>query len=216
MTGADPNPAPSGERHMPFEQDIGSLATRTAHLERGFTELTTQVREGFASVGKQIEASRTPSYQLYAILVPIILTLCGFVWFVVTDRQNAIALQFAESVKANATVIDKLADRQEVFKETIVSKSEFAIASERSKEFRDRINEIMRDMNDRYVPRGEWNERTKTMDSALLDHNRRAEELRQDLQSLSSSLGSGKDTIEDLRERLKNIEARVGARSSIP
>jgi len=116
------------------DQDLGSIMTRVHHLERGLASLSQDMRDGFANVTKQIEGSRQPPYQLWGIMVTVMIGLASFVWWVVTDRQNTSAEQTANALKHVSELIRDI-------DQNMVSQKEFTLTTERGREYRVQVAE---------------------------------------------------------------------------
>lgn len=167
---------------MAAEHEVATHGVKIANLEVAFGGLQAEMREGFSGLHKTIEAKSTPQYQLYGIVAAICISSGGFLWLIVTERQDS----------AN----NHLTEKMEMVKDYDM-------------EFRRLFTADLASLKEKVITKDLWGERRESVNASLVDQSRRIEELREDHQGLSNSLGNGGDSISELRSRVKQLESAI-------
>lgn len=119
------------------QESLGALQTRVSHLEQGLVGLAKDVREGFAQSSKQIsdlgsrfEQERRPQWQAYGVMLTAIVVLGTMAYWPIREQQNRLE-----------TLILRMDGEK-------VDRSEFALAQDRGRENRERVNSDLKRSED--------------------------------------------------------------------
>ncbi len=184
------------------QESLGSIQTRVSHLEQGLIGISKDMREGFSLITKQIQdqasrfdTERRPQWQAYGLVVTIALAFSGFVWWVNTDRQNAMALQFGKSNDAIATLIAKMDDSK-------VDVATYNVGAERARETRQNQEKAIDGISAKMVPFEVHKIQWDAQAAANLTLQRQIDELKKG----QSDTYSARDVILDLKSRQRELE----------
>lgn len=188
--------------HLSNDALYAQLRERQEGLSTRVTGLETEMRTGFASVTSAVsqlsnelrggQKTQWPViWSAAAVVMGVLVTVGGLVVTPLQNNQTAITVAIKE------------------IRDNTVPRTEMMERWKRAAEDRSEINDRLVDTRDNAVTRGEWNERTKTVDTSFAAQAARIDELRRDHQSLSGSLGNGRDTITDLRAQLNELRERI-------
>jgi len=196
-----------GRRQSDLETEMRSGFRQ---MEQSITSFTNETRGSIAALSTTLAERNKPQWQALSVMLAAIIAIGGLVYWPIREGQ---------------TRIDATLTRMS---ETAVTRQEMDWRSARTAEDRARTEGAILDIRTAMLPRNEWQERNlardhdidnirRAMESDVTNLQRQIDLQRGDFSSFSSSLGNGRDVIQNLqteinrlRDALSEIRARQG------
>jgi chromosome segregation ATPase len=174
------------------------LGERVTNLGRRQTDLETEMRTGFRTIEQSIASLTTslsernkPQWQALSVMLAFAAILGGLAYMPIREATSDLKSAVA-TIAANS-----------------VTRQEMDWRSARSAEDRIRTDDSIKEIRSGIVYRNEWQERNLSRDHEIASIQRQIDQQRSDFQTFSSSLGNGRDFIQDMKTELARLRDRL-------
>ncbi|MBP0438404.1 hypothetical protein [Tianweitania sediminis] len=196
-----------GRRQSDLETEMRSGFRQ---METSITSFTNETRSSIAALSTTLAERNKPQWQALSVMLAAIIAIGGLVYWPIREGQ---------------TRIDATLSR---LGETVVTREEMTWRSQRTAEDRARMEGAVADLRTSMVHRNEWSERNLSRDHEIADIRssiardtanlqRQIDQQRGDFSQFSSSLGNGRDVIQNLQTEINRVRdqlAELRARGS--
>jgi hypothetical protein len=155
--------------------------------EQSMAAFTNEVRTSIAQLSQTIAERNKPQWQALGVALTFAGMLGALAYLPIREATN--------DLKAG---VSALADKT-------VTRQEMDWRSDRAAEDRTRMEKAVANLREGTVGRPEWTERSKSIDQAISDVNRRVDELRQDFGAVYGT----RDVIRDMKNEIDELRQRV-------
>lgn len=210
----------SQETRVYSDPAAAALGERVSNLSRRQTDLENEMRAGFRSMEGHIDRIATdtrnalssltqnlsernkPQWQALSVMLAALIAIGGLVFWPIREGQGRIDTALAR------------------ISEVMVTRQEMDWRSQRTAEDRARTETALLDLRTAMLPRNEWQERNlardhdidnirRSIESDVENLQRQLDLQRSDFSSFSSSLGNGRDVIQDLKSELDRLRNQL-------
>lgn len=200
---ADPT-APSDPSRIYLDAVQAQLGERVTNLGRRQTDLEAEMRTGFRQIEQSISALSStlsdrakPQWQALSVMLAFAAILGGLAYMPI--REATSDLKIAVTALAANTV----------------TRQEMDWRAGRGAEDRDRTEAAIKEIRAGMVYRNEWTERNLARDHEVANIQRQIDQQRSDFQTFSSSLGNGRDFIQDMKQEIARLRDRLADLSAM-
>lgn len=221
-----------------------ALGERVTNMGRRINDVEVEMRAGFNQVSNTLNASTNetrasiaalstnlaerakPQWQALSVMLAFAAILGGLAYMPIREATNDLKASNLEINKSIQMLAGETNKSIQALAANTVSQQEMDWRSERGAEDRKRADDSIKSLRDGMVYRNEWTERNLSRDHDIenlrddavrdvANLQRQIDQQRSDYQTFSSSLGNGRDFIQDLKAelaRLRDQLAEVRAR----
>lgn len=196
------------------------LGERVTNLGRRQTDLETEMRTGFRTIEQSIASLTTslsernkPQWQAIGVALTFAVIIGGMAYWPIrestTDLKQTVAALALETNQSIRLLADKAVTREEL-----------NWRSQRTAEDRQRSEAAIADIRSSMLPRNEWMERNASRDHDIdnirqsitrevANLQRQIDLQRSDFGAFSSSLGNGRDVIQNLQTEINRLRDQL-------
>jgi hypothetical protein len=154
--------------------------------EQSLTAFTNEVRNSLAQLSQTIAERNKPQWQALGVALAFAGMLGGLAYMPIREATNDLK-----------TAVSGLTEK-------VVTRQEMDQREQRRREDAARVDGAIIDLRQNGVARSEWTERSKSVDQAIQDANRRIDELRGDFGAVYGT----RDVIRDMKNEIDELRQR--------
>ncbi|WP_309085980.1 hypothetical protein [Chelativorans sp.] len=171
-------------------------------IEQSFASFTNETRASINALSATIAERSKPQWQAIGVALTFAVIIGGMAYWPIreatTDLKTDVSTLSAETRRA----FDMAAER-------FVTREELDWRAARSAEDRSRTDTAIEDLRTTMLPRNGWSERNLNRDHEIANLQRQIDLQREDFQQFSSSLGNGRDVIQDLKSEIERLRDQL-------